>query len=81
MSALSSLERPAATPGIAYSDIRSLQRIDTDGEVAQVWFDFAFMVGDDKSAWGKESWQLVRTGDGWKIAAVVWSAEENPQGP
>lgn len=32
MSALSSLERPAATPGIAYSDIRSLQRIDTDGD-------------------------------------------------
>lgn len=53
-------------------------RIDTDGEVAHVWFDYSFMIGDYKSAWGKESWQLVRTGAGWKIAAVVWSAEENP---
>ncbi len=62
----------------ARSEAISNVRIDTDGEVAQVWFDFAFIVGDYKSAWGKESWQLVRTGDGWKIAAVVWSAEENP---
>jgi hypothetical protein len=53
-------------------------RIDTDGEVAQVWFDYTFMVGDYKNNWGKESWQLVRTDAGWKIAAVVWSAEENP---
>ena len=62
----------------ARSEAISNVRIDTDGEVAQVWFDFAFIVGDYKSAWGKESWQLVRTGDGWKIAAVVWSAKENP---
>jgi len=53
-------------------------RIDTDGEIAHVWFDFAFMIGDYKSAWGKESWQLVRTDAGWKIAGVVWSAQENP---
>ncbi|MEW6025183.1 MAG: nuclear transport factor 2 family protein [Pseudomonadota bacterium] len=65
----------------AKSETISNVRIDTDGEIAQVWFDFAFMIGDYKSAWGKESWQLVRTGDGWKIAAVVWSAEENPQQP
>lgn len=53
-------------------------RIDTDGEVAQVWFDYSFMVGAYRNNWGKESWQLVRTEAGWKIAAVVWSAEENP---
>lgn len=53
-------------------------RIDTDGEMAQVLFDFSFMVGDYRSAWGKESWQMVRTENGWKIAAVIWSAEENP---
>lgn len=65
----------------ARSEAISNVRIDTDGEVAQVWFDFAFMIGDYRSAWGKESWQLIRTGDGWKIAGVVWSAEENPQRP
>lgn len=54
-------------------------RIDTDGEMAQVLFDYSFMVGDYRSSWGKESWQMVRTENGWKIAAVVWSAEENPE--
>ncbi len=53
-------------------------RIDTDGEMAQVLFDYSFMVGDYRNNWGKESWQMVRTGNGWKIAAVIWSAEENP---
>lgn len=53
-------------------------RIDTDGEIAQVLFDFSMMIGDYRSSWGKESWQMVRTENGWKIAAVVWSAEENP---
>lgn len=53
-------------------------RIDTDGEMAQVLFDYSFMVGDYRNNWGKESWQMVRTENGWKIAAVIWSAEENP---
>jgi hypothetical protein len=56
-------------------------RIDTDGEVAQVWFDYNFMMGSYRGNWGKESWQLVRTDKGWKIAAVVWSQEINPTPP
>lgn len=32
MNPLSSLNRPAESPGISYSDVRSLQRIDTQGE-------------------------------------------------
>ncbi|WP_409269613.1 YybH family protein [Massilia sp. BHUDP2] len=54
-------------------------RIDTDGEMAQVLFDYSLMVGDYRNNWGKESWQMVRTENGWKIAAVIWSAEENPE--
>lgn len=50
-------------------------RIDSDGDVAQVWFDYSFVVGKNKQNWGKESWQMVRTDSGWKIAAVVWSME------
>ena len=53
-------------------------RIETDGDIAQVWFDYTFMLGDYKGNWGKESWQLVRTDTGWKIASVVWSTEQNP---
>lgn len=56
-------------------------RIDTDGEVAQVWFDYSFLDGSYRSNWGKESWQLARTEKGWKIAAVVWSQEINPVPP
>ena len=62
----------------ATSEAISNVRIDTDGEVAHVWFDYTFMTGDYKNAWGKEGWQLVRTGTGWKTAAVTWSAKENP---
>lgn len=53
-------------------------RIDSDGDVAQVWFDYSFISGAHKENWGKESWQMVRTESGWKIAAVVWSQELNP---
>jgi hypothetical protein len=60
------------------SETFSNVRIDTDGDMAQVWFDYTFMIGDYKNNWGKESWQLVRTENGWKIAAVVYSVEENP---
>ena len=56
-------------------------RIDSDGDVAQVWFDYSFVAGDYRQNWGKESWQMVRTKAGWKIAAVVWSMEFNPAPP
>jgi hypothetical protein len=56
-------------------------RIETDGEIAQVWFDYVFLEGSFRSNWGKESWHLVRTENGWKIASVVWSQELNPAPP
>lgn len=56
-------------------------RIDSDGDVGQVWFDYNFVRGGYKENWGKESWQVVRTSDGWKIAGVVWSQEMNPTPP
>ena len=56
-------------------------RIDSDGDVGQVWFDYSFVRSSYKENWGKESWQMVRTNDGWKIAGVVWSQELNPTPP
>jgi hypothetical protein len=53
-------------------------RIDTDGEVAQVWFDYVFNSDGYAYNWGKEAWQLVRTDAGWKIVSVIWSTEFNP---
>lgn len=56
-------------------------RIDSDGDVGQVWFDYSLVNGGYKQNWGKESWQMVRTADGWKIAGVVWSQEMNAAPP
>ncbi len=56
-------------------------RIDTDGEVAQVWFDYAFIENGYKQNWGKEAWHMIKTKDGWKIASVIWSTELNPVPP
>lgn len=48
-------------------------RIDTDGTVASVAFDFTFQRDGETSNKGREYWLLVRTDAGWKIASVVWS--------
>lgn len=56
-------------------------RIDSDGDIAQVYFDYSFNRGDYRSNWGQEAWQLVRTTQGWKINSVIWSMEFNPQKP
>lgn len=51
--------------------------ITTDGNIANVYFDYEFMVGDKRQNWGRESWQLVQTANGWRIASVVYSIEKN----
>ena len=56
-------------------------RIDSDGDVAQVWFDYSFNIDGYKANWGKEAWHMVRTDKGWKISSVIWSMEFNPQPP
>ncbi|MFB9240225.1 nuclear transport factor 2 family protein [Massilia antarctica] len=53
-------------------------RIESNGDVAQVYFDYSYVADGYKSNWGQESWQLVRTTLGWKINSVIWSMEFNP---
>jgi len=48
-------------------------RIDTDGEVATVTFDYTFLSYGKKTNWGKECWLMVRTGAGWKITTLAYS--------
>jgi hypothetical protein len=48
-------------------------RIDTNGAVASVWFDFDFLVDDKVTNRGSESWQMVRSEDGWKISSMLFS--------
>ena len=71
------IENIAKAPGPRAETFENV-RIDSDGDVAQVWFDYVFLADDRQQNWGKESWQMVRTDTGWKIAAVVWSMEDNP---
>ncbi|WP_346838594.1 hypothetical protein [Microbulbifer sp. SAOS-129_SWC] len=51
----------------------------TDGEIASVHFKYSFYEGDYKHNWGDESWQLMKTADGWKIVSVIYSIVDNPQ--
>jgi ketosteroid isomerase-like protein len=49
--------------------------IHTDGTIAAVYFDFVFNVDGKASNRGSETWQLVKTEDGWRIASIVYSSE------
>jgi hypothetical protein len=48
-------------------------RIETNGAVASVWFDFDFLVNEKVNNRGSESWQMVRAEDGWKISSMLFS--------
>lgn len=49
-------------------------RIETDGTVGIVYFDFEFLLEGKVQNRGAETWQMVRTADGWKIAAMLYSS-------
>ena len=55
-------------------------RIDSDGDVAAVTFDYRFLSNGKETNSGKEAWQLIRTADGWRIVSVIWSVNL-PPGP
>ena len=48
-------------------------KIQQDGEIASLYFDYAVYHGDISSFWGKQSMLLVNTESGWKINAAVHS--------
>jgi hypothetical protein len=48
-------------------------KIDSDGEVASVSFDYVYLKSKVMSNYGREKWLLVRTEQGWKITAVVYT--------
>ncbi len=51
-------------------------KIETDGEIASVSFDYEFFETGKKTNWGKEMWQLVRTENGWKIFSVIYTIRD-----
>lgn len=48
-------------------------RVDTNGAVASVWFDFDFLEDGKVTNRGSESWQMVRAEGGWKIISMLFS--------
>ena len=48
-------------------------RIDTNGAVGSVYFDFDFLVDGKVGNRGSETWQMVRAEDGWKISSMLYS--------
>ena len=49
--------------------------IHTDGTIAAVYFDFVFNVDGKVNNRGSETWQLVKSADGWRIASIIYSSE------
>jgi len=49
-------------------------KIDTDGDVATVGFDYTFLSGEHVVNGGRNCWLLVRTGGGWKITTIAFSS-------
>lgn len=54
-------------------------RIDGDGDVASVVFDYSFHSGPRETNHGVEAWHLVRTEQGWRIVSVIWSMNLPPR--
>lgn len=48
-------------------------RIETDGTIGTVYFDYTFLESGKPTNHGAETWQLVRTPEGWKISAMLYS--------
>jgi ketosteroid isomerase-like protein len=46
----------------------------SDGTIASVYFDFAFLVDGKEQNRGSETWVLVKGPDGWRIAAMTYSS-------
>ena len=49
--------------------------IHTDGAIAAVYFDYVFNIDGKAENRGNETWQLVRTANGWRIAAMCYSSD------
>ena len=54
-------------------------RIQSDGTIASVYFNFVFLISGTEENRGSETWQLVKGAEGWRIAAITYSSD--PRGP
>jgi hypothetical protein len=50
-------------------------RIQSDGTIAAVYFDFVFLIDGKEANHGSETWQLVKGPEGWRIATITYSSD------
>lgn len=53
----------------------------SDGQLATATFNYDFRANGQIQNWGKESWQLARTEQGWKIVNLMFSFNFQPIAP
>ncbi|MCW8091861.1 hypothetical protein [Alteromonas sp. ASW11-130] len=51
-------------------------KVQTDGYLGSVHFDYSDHESGIKKAWGTESWSLVKVGADWKITSVSFTVTE-----
>jgi hypothetical protein len=49
-------------------------RVESNGTIGMVYFDFDFLDDGKVRNRGSETWQLIKTDGGWKIAAMLYSS-------
>jgi hypothetical protein len=53
-------------------------RIESDGIIGNVYFDYVFLLDGKPTNHGNETWQVIHTDDGWKINAMLYSVVLDP---
>lgn len=48
-------------------------KIVSDGNIANVYFDYVFYKDNKEQNWGSQGWLLVQTVTGWKISSINYS--------
>lgn len=51
-------------------------KVQTDGHLASVHFDYSDHENGKKKAWGTESWSMVKVDTDWKITSVSFTVTE-----
>jgi hypothetical protein len=66
------INRIANTPATTQLDERILEyQIKIDGDMAAAWTPYRFYVNDAFSHCGVNSFQLIKTAEGWKITYII----------
>lgn len=66
------VNRIASTPEATILDERILDyQIKVDGDMAAAWTPYEFYVNDNFSHCGVNSFQLIKTTEGWKITYII----------